>query len=239
MNARGTDAASSEQRLVVDAYGIALAALLFSTLMLVSLATSVTSLVTGIAAMLQITALALTMRVSGATRRMSNVGIGLAVVLLIVSVAAATSGSASGHAVALGGWLLLVLSTIAAILRRLAQYRSVTMPLVMGLLCIYLLLGMAFGLTYAIAGVIAPPVFTQGEGTVSTSVYFSFVTLATVGYGDFTPANAVVRAVAVAEAMLGQLYLVSVVAAAVGRLGAGRRAPRVTDDGSEPDVGTP
>lgn len=236
MKVRDTDVRQAEQRQVRDAYGIALAALLSSTLMLIALPTSVTSLVTLVAAMLQVTALALTMRVSGVARRIFNTGIGLASLLVIVSIAVVASGAASGHVIALGVWLLLVLTTIAAILRRLAQYRSVTMPLVMGLLCIYLLLGIAFGLTYAIAGVAGPPVFAQGESSVSTTVYFSFITLATVGYGDFTPANSVVRAIAVAEAMLGQLYLVSVVAAAVGRLGAGRRPQAAIRDDREPET---
>jgi len=46
----------------------------------------------------------------------------------------------------------------------------------------------------------------------------SYVTLATLGYGDYTPAGTTARMMAVTEALLGQLYLVTVVALVVGRL---------------------
>ena len=52
-------------------------------------------------------------------------------------------------------------------------------------------------------------------------VFASFITMATVGYGDLTPVSDLARAMAVGEAIIGQLYLVSVVSMAVGRLGVG------------------
>jgi voltage-gated potassium channel Kch len=58
----------------------------------------------------------------------------------------------------------------------------------------------------------------------SDALYFSYVTLATVGYGDLTPATELGRTLAVAEALLGQIYLVTVVALIVGNLGGRRRA---------------
>jgi hypothetical protein len=50
-------------------------------------------------------------------------------------------------------------------------------------------------------------------------VYFSYVTLATLGYGDYTAEGSVGRGFAISEALLGQLYLVTVVALLVGRFG--------------------
>jgi Ion channel len=55
-----------------------------------------------------------------------------------------------------------------------------------------------------------------GLPTAADQLYFSVITLATVGYGDITPASQLARAVAVVEALTGQIYLVSVVAAVVG-----------------------
>lgn len=55
-------------------------------------------------------------------------------------------------------------------------------------------------------------------------LYFSFVTITTVGYGDLTAASNLGRSLAIAEALTGQIYLVTVVAAIVGGLGARRRA---------------
>jgi hypothetical protein len=50
-------------------------------------------------------------------------------------------------------------------------------------------------------------------------MYFSFITLATVGYGDLVPALQLGRALAVLEGLTGQLYLVTVVALVVSRIG--------------------
>jgi hypothetical protein len=73
----------------------------------------------------------------------------------------------------------------------------------------------------------ATPFFAQGgDGTRALRLYFSFVTLATLGYGDYTPAGNLGHAFAVLEALMGQLYLVTVVAVVVTRLGRpGRYAP--------------
>ena len=61
--------------------------------------------------------------------------------------------------------------------------------------------------------------FAQGtDGTRAIRLYFSYVTLATLGYGDYTPAANVGRTLAVLEALLGQIYLVTVVALLVSRL---------------------
>ena len=57
------------------------------------------------------------------------------------------------------------------------------------------------------------------DGTRPLRLYFSYVTLATLGYGDYTAAGNLGRALAVLEALMGQLYLVTVVAVVVTRLG--------------------
>ena len=61
--------------------------------------------------------------------------------------------------------------------------------------------------------------FAQGtDGTRALRLYFSYVTLATLGYGDYTPAGNFGHAVAIIEALFGQLYLVTVVAVLVSRM---------------------
>jgi voltage-gated potassium channel Kch len=65
--------------------------------------------------------------------------------------------------------------------------------------------------------------FAEGaDGTPSLRLYFSYVTLTTVGYGDYTPAGDLGHTLAIVEALLGQLYLVTVVAVIVSRLHFGR-----------------
>jgi voltage-gated potassium channel Kch len=82
----------------------------------------------------------------------------------------------------------------------------------------------------AIGGIGAEPFFVQADDPgVQTYLYFSFVTLTTVGYGDFTAATNLGRTLATTEALLGQLYLVTVIAVLVSRMTVSRPAREETD----------
>jgi voltage-gated potassium channel Kch len=96
----------------------------------------------------------------------------------------------------------------------------VTVTVVAGVLCLYLLVGLFFAFTYiAVQNLGGAPFFASGDAATSTrSIYFSFVTMTTVGYGDFTARTNLGHTLAVTEALLGQIYLVTVVAAIVSRL---------------------
>jgi ion channel len=106
------------------------------------------------------------------------------------------------------------------------QEHGVTMHTMFGVLCIYLLLGILFAFLYGAVGAIGSEPFFKQHAAESTKnfLYFSFVTITTVGYGDLTAGTYVGRSFAIAEALAGQIYLVTVVAAIVGGLGAKRRA---------------
>ncbi|HEY0504145.1 MAG TPA: potassium channel family protein [Lysobacter sp.] len=86
----------------------------------------------------------------------------------------------------------------------------------------YLLLGVCWGVVYAAMVLIHPNALLVGGApperplTLADSIYFSFVTLATLGYGDLTPTGPVTRGLAVFEAIVGQLYLAILVARLVG-----------------------
>src|SRR5215831_4374478 len=83
-------------------------------------------------------------------------------------------------------------------------------------LCIYFLVGLGFGAFFAGLDFVEPGSLTgaraAGELALADSVYFSFVTLATVGYGDIVPASLAARSLAVLESVFGQLYLAVLVA---------------------------
>lgn len=84
---------------------------------------------------------------------------------------------------------------------------------------IYLLLGFAFAAAYQFIAIIWPRAFNLPAGTGDSKdifIYFSFVTLATVGYGDVTPVAGIARMLAVIEAVAGQIYLVVSVSRLVG-----------------------
>ena len=80
-------------------------------------------------------------------------------------------------------------------------------------LCVYLLAGIAFGGVFAALERLGPGSLA-GTGSIDLddTVYFSFVTLATLGYGDIAPAASATRALAVLEAVFGQLYLAVLIA---------------------------
>ena len=213
-----------EQRQIRDAYGLAFGLVFSSTLALVAAGAPISSPLAAAAGFLQAAALLVTLRVSGIESRWSLVGSVVVVALFSVLVMALLFGGVSTAMPGIAAWLLLTITTIAAIARRLVTYTEVTLQLVMGLLVIYVLIGMSFGLGYQFLESLNPPALNpEGQG-VSGAVYYSFITLATVGYGDVSPASDATRALAIGEALVGQLYLVSVVSLAVSRLGSRKRA---------------
>jgi hypothetical protein len=136
---------------------------------------------------------------------------------------------------------LLVIATICVIALGVMDQADVNAQSVRGAICVYVLLGMLFVFAYGtIAALGDGAFFAQGtDGTRATRVYFSYVTLATLGYGDYTAAGDLGRTLAVVEALLGQLYLVTVLALLVSRIGRPReRALRSPDPDDGPAPGS-
>jgi hypothetical protein len=123
---------------------------------------------------------------------------------------------------------LLVIVAPAAIVKRLASHLVINVNTFYGAICVYLLIAMFFASMFALTGVLSgDPFFAQIQppqkaGTVDY-LYFSFATITTVGYGDLTAQGSVGRMLAVCEAILGQLYLITVVSLVVQNLGESRR----------------
>jgi hypothetical protein len=115
---------------------------------------------------------------------------------------------------------LLVGAAPVVIAMSLVRRRVVDIHTVMGALCIYVLLGMLWAFGFGAIGAFDSGHFFAESATANVAdyLYFSFVTLTTVGYGDLTAASGLGRAIAVVEALTGQLYLVTVVALVVSRM---------------------
>ncbi len=150
-------------------------------------------------------------------------GLPLAIVVVAVAGAAVSLLSGAEQASTAAGLigLLLAFAAPVIILRRILSSPTITVRLVLGALAIYLLVGLTYAYLYpVISAVTDQPFFVQTDtpGAIDY-VYFSYVTLTTVGYGDFTAATSVGRMIAVSEALTGQLYLVSAVALLVGNIG--------------------
>ncbi|WP_433383897.1 potassium channel family protein [Actinoplanes sp. CA-142083] len=114
------------------------------------------------------------------------------------------------------GSVLYVVAPVS-ILGDLGRRRHVDRELMLGALATYLMLGMAFAFSYrCVAAFQSSPFYgAQGDGTLADSLFYSFVTLTTTGYGDLVPAGNPGRTMAVLEALLGQLFLVTAVAKVV------------------------
>jgi hypothetical protein len=173
--------------------------------------------------------LLLSLHASGVSRRVMSWAIVATVVGTVLASAGLTAGPHSFPRAA-GGviFCVLIAASPVAIVARLIQDHHITFQTVAGALCVYLLVGLFFTSLFSlIATIETDPFFVQGNATTVDFLYFSYVTLATVGYGDYTAAGNLGRMLAVTEALLGQLYLVSVVALVVGRIGQSREPGRL------------
>jgi len=91
----------------------------------------------------------------------------------------------------------------------------------------YLLIGFSLSMLFIIMGLLSPESFTQVEmdkGIYPTFVYYGFVTLTTLGFGDITPDSAMARSLSIFTALFGQLYLVIIMALIIGKYLSGKRS---------------
>lgn len=116
-----------------------------------------------------------------------------------------------------------LLYTIVVILRQVLSASRVTGDTILGGVVVYVLLGVMFLLLFSIAEQLEPGSFQGGTQRFpdeargeSFLLYFSFVTLTTLGYGDISPVGGLARALAMFEAIVGQLYLTILIAWLVG-----------------------
>lgn len=202
-----------------DEYGLAL---------LLILATIVTIATVGDGGVGQFVGIALgggtllfVLRTSGARRVTIRAATVIVVAGLVLGAVAIVNGS--NQAVALSRLIGFLLAFIAplAIFRRILTHETVTGRTILGALCIYLLIGLSFAYVFSILQAIGPdPFFVQvSNPTMADFIYFSYVTLATIGYGDLSAAQPFGRMIAVSDGLVGQLYLVSAVALLVGNIG--------------------
>jgi hypothetical protein len=169
--------------------------------------------------------LMIAMVASGAQPKVVRAGLTLAGIGLAQSIVVVLTQGDSRRYLSVTS-LVFTLQAMGAIARRLTLHTEINVLTVMGAVCLYVLLGLAFAFAFECVGEFGSrPFFTSQEaGTRSDYVYFSFTTMATVGYGDLIAQGGVGRALAVIEGIFGQIYLVTAVAALVGNLGR-RRAP--------------
>jgi hypothetical protein len=175
----------------------------------------------------------LALRSSRLSRRHSRALLGLAVAGSAAAAGLALTRPSDGAVAAASLWTgLLLLATVAVIVVRIVSFPAVTGQSIYGAVSAYLLIGLMFAAFYAaISKGHGGHFFADGQpGNSQTFQYFSFTTLTTLGYGDFTAAGSDGRALAVMEALTGQVFLATLVA----RLVAAFRAPAGRRGGTRP-----
>jgi hypothetical protein len=175
---------------------------------------------------LQGATLLLTLRTSGArlrARLVTSVLVALGLVVAAISVVLGATETSYAIAAAISG--LLVIGAPIAIVRGVRGQLEVTNRTVLAALSVYLLIGLFFAFAYSVmAAIDTGPFFASGiDGLLPDHLYFSYSTLTTVGFGDLAASQDIGRMASVLEALIGQLYLVTVVAVLVGNLRGPRR----------------
>jgi len=173
--------------------------------------------------------LLLALWVADAKPRVMWVAVLIIAALILISIIEAASSSVGGGATRIANALLVALAPpaiIVGVLRSLRARQAVTLEAVFGVLCVYILLGMFFASVYGtIDRFGGNPFFAADQtATVANCLYFSFSSLTTAGYGDFTARTNLGHTLSVSEALLGQIYLVTVVSLIVANLGRSRPA---------------
>ena len=167
-------------------------------------------------------------RVSRAPRRAWRLATVLVPIAVILGIVGHVLDSSFAKSITACVYVLLPVAAIVVLGRRIVKdLPSVSGRTILGLLSVYLLIGMTFAALFTTIAVVSDePFFVETKTAEPVDfTYFSFVTLATVGYGDLTAANPMPRMLSAIEGLAGQLYLVTVVAVAVSRVRPRRQPP--------------
>ena len=173
-------------------------------------------------------------RGSGVSRRAVQVALLLAVigvpVFFAVSLSTATGDVGTGFTNIWTG--LVLLAAVVTIVRRVLVFPTVTLQSIFGAFSAYLIVGLMFASFFAAMYHFGNDhFFANGQpGNTQTFQYFSFTTLTTLGYGDFTAAANSGRAVAVMEALTGQVFLATLVARLVAAFRTSDDRQNASDD---------
>jgi hypothetical protein len=162
-------------------------------------------------------------------RRYARVlAVGGFLISLLMIIVANHHGGLTGRGVAAIWTAVVLLVLVVMILRQILAAEAVTLQSIFGAISTYLIIGLMFSAIYAAIYFLHNQHFfaNNQRGDTSNFQYFSFTTLTTLGYGDFTANDAGGRAIAMLEAMTGQIFLTTLVAKLVATFRPSRQAAR-------------
>lgn len=158
-----------------------------------------------------------TYAVSHTTRHLGVMVI-LAVPVVALQLVPLASNRLEWQAAALGSSVFLLTYVALITLRAVLGSRHVSADVLMGGAAVYILFGLVWASAYALTEIADPGSFRSPtyQDVEFPFIYFSFVTLTSVGYGDIAPVGAIARHLAIFEALFGQLYLALFIGRLVG-----------------------
>ena len=159
------------------------------------------------------------------SRTVRRIALAVAPLSLALSVASYLMGGDTGRGIAAALGAILVAGVIATIFHRIVSAPIINLTVVVNAITVYVLAGLFYSYVFLAIDAGSSREFFAGQPDQATSVYlyFSYVTLTTVGYGDFVPGTTLARFLSVSESLIGQLYLVTILAVIVSNLGRQRR----------------
>jgi hypothetical protein len=159
----------------------------------------------------------------------------LGVVQIAFTVVSESRESTAASGVAFAITAVLFVYCIFCVLRYVLKSRNITVDQICAGISVYLMLGFAFGCMYYVLSIRNPGCFAVNstkleEAGIPDLMYFSFVTLATLGYGDITPVARVARTSAEFEALAGTMYMAVFMARLVSSLRSGHQEPEIANN---------
>ncbi len=154
-------------------------------------------------------------------RRSYYPAIALAVVGIILNIIAIQSSADWLTYASFAAILLFIVIAIGVTFHDVATDPDISANRIIGAVAVYLLLGVFWAVAYTLVDLAVPGSFAGFESQSGTAwdsewLYFSFVTMTTLGYGDISPVSPVARLLAYLQAIVGQLYIAILVAGLVG-----------------------
>ncbi len=202
-----------------DSYALLLGLLLVDYFILAAFTT------TRLLALVRVPLIALTLLLALRTSHASPRVVKWARVAVIVIIAGAILFAINGERIEIGivsllVGVLLVMSPFFILVRILGHARVGT-ETILGALCVYVLIGLSFASIFIAVDALGSTHFANPASANNGPdlLYLSFITLTTVGFGDVTPAHDLGRAVVVLEAVIGQIFLITLVARLVAMFG--------------------
>lgn len=154
---------------------------------------------------------------SHAQHRFVVLAIWLSGISVLLAALAAASDQRVWLTIASGIQVVLLTCAMGAVLRRVITTAEVGSRTILGAISVYAVLGLIFTFVFATIGRIQDTPFFEGQthNHGGDFLFFSYTTLTTTGYGDLVPAGEPGRMIAGIEMMIGQIFLVTLVAGLV------------------------